>query len=96
MEKDALVVVSMCTRRCPHVINFLLYCTHKISSISVGGSVCTTSHTQETDKGSNRGTILSMQLVSSFANLVFLFVFKTFLFHNIKLNVFVYLHFFRQ
>lgn len=71
MEKDAAVVArvqTMCTKCCHLMLlfNFLPSCTHKVSSISVGGSVCTASYAQETDKGSRGGTVSSMQSVSMY------------------------------
>lgn len=71
MEKDAAVVARVQTVHTicfPYMFTnsfcFLLFFTHKVSYISVGGSFCPASHTQETSKGSRGRTVSSMPSVS--------------------------------
>ena len=71
MEKDAAVVARVQTVHAicfPYMFAnsfcFLLFFTHKVSYISVGGSFCPASYTQETSKGSRGRTVSSMQSVS--------------------------------
>ena len=82
MEKDAAVVARVQT---VHAICFpymftnsfcsLLFFTHKVSYISVGGSFCPASYTQETSKGSRGRTVSSMQSVSLWRHRLFFFFF---------------------
>ena len=82
MEKDAAVVARVQT---VHAICFpymftnsfcsLLFFTHKVSYISVGGSFCPASYTQETSKGSRGRTVSSMQSVSLLRHRLFFFFF---------------------
>ena len=71
MEKDAAVVARVQTVHAicfPYMFTnsffFLLFFTHKVLYISVGGSFCPASYTQETSKGSRGRTVSSMQSVS--------------------------------